>query len=425
MKIVLYSMNFAPEPTGIGKYSGEMVDEWVRRGHEVVVVCAPPYYPDWRRGAGYGAWSWRREGVSPSLTVLRCPVWLPRRLGGLARLLHLASFALSSLPVVLSLVTWRPAVVFTVAPAFFCAPAGWLTARLCGAAAWLHIQDFEVDAAFELGMLSGRRTRTLVQALERRLLQAHDVVSTLSRQMLRKLQAKGVPAARCELLPNWVDLGRIRPQPCTAAMRDALGLPHDAFVALFSGTINRKQAIDVVIEAARLLADRADIHVVICGNGELRPELERQAEGLDGVHFLDLRPAEQLGDLLATADVHLLPQRSSATDLVMPSKLGAMLASGRPVVATAAADSEIAAAIEGCGLRVEPESPAALAAALRALADDPVRGADLGAQARQRAAQLYGAAEIWGRLEARLGELAGDPPLPVGMKVPESDGLRR
>ena len=153
MKIVLLSMNFAPELTGIGKYSGEMVDGLVARGHEVRVVCAPPYYPTWKVQEGYAGNAYRTEQIKPGLTVHRCPVWIPRRLSGLTRLVHLASFAVSSLPVLLRLVLWQPQVVFAVAPALFCAPAAWLTARLSGAKAWLHIQDFELDAALRLKML--------------------------------------------------------------------------------------------------------------------------------------------------------------------------------------------------------------------------------------------------------------------------------
>ena len=153
VKVLLVSMNFAPDLTGIGKYSGELADGLVARAHEVTVVCAPPYYPAWKVQPGYAAWRYRTERPKSGLTVHRCPIWIPERLGGLARALHLASFALSCLPVLLWLVLWQPRVVLVVAPALLCAPAAWLTARLTGAKAWLHVQDFEIEAAFELGLL--------------------------------------------------------------------------------------------------------------------------------------------------------------------------------------------------------------------------------------------------------------------------------
>ena len=199
MKIVLLSMNFAPELTGVGKYSGELSDALVARGHEVAVACAPPYYPRWSLQEGYSNRSYSRQQPAPGLTVFRCPVWLPKRLGGLSRLLHLASFAISSFPLLLWLVLWRPAVFFIVAPALFSAPAGLLAARLAGAKAWLHVQDLEMDAAFKLGMLKGNLIRSVMRSAERRLMRGFDVVSTIFRRMLRQLASKGVPLDQTEV----------------------------------------------------------------------------------------------------------------------------------------------------------------------------------------------------------------------------------
>jgi len=152
LRILIHGINYFPELTGIGKYTGEMAEWLVSRGHEVRVVTAPPYYPEWRIADGYSAWRYRREARA-GVTIWRCPLWVPKKQSGKNRLLHLASFALSSLPVMLSQVFWRPDVVLVVEPPLFCMPTAWLVARLSGAKAWLHIQDFEVDAAFELGLL--------------------------------------------------------------------------------------------------------------------------------------------------------------------------------------------------------------------------------------------------------------------------------
>jgi colanic acid biosynthesis glycosyl transferase WcaI len=138
MKILLYGLNFAPEQTGIGKYTGEMATWLSDAGHEVRVVTAPPYYPQWAVGAGYSAWGGVVENHG-DVKVWRTPVWVPAKPTGLARIVHLASFAVMSLPTMLKQVWWKPDAVVVVAPAFACAPGGWLTARLSGAKAWLHI----------------------------------------------------------------------------------------------------------------------------------------------------------------------------------------------------------------------------------------------------------------------------------------------
>ena len=100
MRLLIYGLNHAPEPTGIGKFTGEMAAWLAARGHEVRVVTAPPYYPAWQIGAGYSGWLWRRETIEGA-RVYRCPLYVPAKPRGLTRILHLASFALSSFPVAL------------------------------------------------------------------------------------------------------------------------------------------------------------------------------------------------------------------------------------------------------------------------------------------------------------------------------------
>jgi colanic acid biosynthesis glycosyl transferase WcaI len=381
----LYGINFAPELTGIGKYTGEMAEWLAAQGASVTVVTAPPYYPAWRVEPPYRAHRYRREKVGGA-DVVRCPLFVPRRLTGLKRLLHLASFALSSLPVIAWLaIRQRPDLVMVIEPPLFAAPAAWLAARLAGADAWLHVQDFEIDAAFELGLLRSGRARA--DRCERWLMRRFDRVTTISARMLDRLLAKGVPRGRAALLPNWVDLDRIRPLAAArSAEREAAPV-----VALYSGNMGLKQGLETVLRAAQLLHEAGDtrLRFVFCGDGVARPALERAAGALPNVAFRPLVPAERLNWLLNEADVHVLPQRAGAEDLVFPSKLTNMLASGRPVVATANAGTEIATLLEGCGLRVPPEDPAALAAALRSLADDADLRQSLGAQARRTAERLW------------------------------------
>lgn len=407
-KVLLLSLNFAPELTGIGKYSGEMAEGLVARGHEVTVVCAPPHYPHWQVAKGYSATRYEVERSTPGLTVVRCPIWIPRRPGGLARLLCQASFALTSLPVVLWLALTRPQVVFAVAPALFCAPVAWLAARLAGAQAWLHVQDFETDAAFELGLLKQPWLRRSALFIERKLMQRFDVVSTLSRRMMRRLAVKGVAMEQAELLPNWVDLDLLKPTGGSDDLRRSLGIGPEQIVCLYSGTINRKQGLAVLVETARRLQHDSRLAFVICGNGEMRSGLEASAAGLNNLRFLDLQPASGLNALLNMADIHLLPQLRGAADLVMPSKLIGMLASGRPVIAGANATTEIASIVGGCGIVTEPECAAGFERAIATLVTDAERRHRLGAAARAHAERVLDMRRVLDRLHLRLQSL-GEP----------------
>lgn len=433
MKILLHGLNYAPEPIGIGKYSGEMVEFLASQGHEVRVITTPPYYPQWRIAEGYGGRRYRRETVTfdgLTVQVIRCPLWVPKRVTGITRLLHLASFAASSsIPAMWHAMRFRPDVVFSVEPALFGAPISLLAARVCGAKAWLHIQDFEVDAAFELGILKQRTLKKFVGWGESKLLRRFDRVSSISPRMIERAVDKGVDPKSTVSFPNWVDCGTMRPLESEAEhstsgestpsdstsrhfgevagrqrridgaenvpspsgssgrarLRRQFGLPTDKCVALYAGNIGHKQGLDIIINAAMACVDRPEIHFVICGTGAAHQELKTLSSGLSNVQWLPVQPLDRFNAMMNCADIHLLPQRSDAADLVMPSKLTGMLSTGRPVVACASPGTQIASVVNGHGDVVPPDDVGAFADAICRLADDPMRRRRLGNAARRYA----------------------------------------
>ena len=404
MKLLFYGINFAPELTGIGKYTGEMAAWMAQAGHEVRVITAPPYYPEWRVAEGHSAWRYRR-GPWRGVDVWRAPLWVPQQPGGAKRLLHLASFALSSLPLLAAQWRWKPDAVWVVEPPLMCAPAAAAFGALRGSKRWLHIQDYEVDAAFDLGLVKGDRLRRAVQGAERWLMRRFDAVSTISGRMRERALDKGVAPERLLAFPNWVDISGIAPLHAPSPYRAELGLAEDAVVALYSGNMGNKQGLEVLADAARLLQDEPRIQFVLGGQGSGRAALQARCEGLSNVRFLDLQPLERLNPWLGLADVHLLPQRADAADLVMPSKLTGMLASGRAVLATALPHTELCRVVQheaACGLVVPPENATAMAEALRALAHDPLRRAGFGANGRRYAEAQLSQDAILRRFEAQL-----------------------
>ncbi|VTU35667.1 putative glycosyl transferase [Variovorax sp. PBL-H6] len=381
MKLLVYGINFAPELTGIGKYTGEMVAWLAARGHEVRVVTAPPYYPDWQVRPGYHSGRYTRHEWQGA-QVFRTPLWVPRKVTGAKRLLHLASFALSSVPALLAQWRWKPDVVWVTEPPMFCTPAALAFSRLRSAKSWLHIQDYEMDAAFELGLLKGARTRAFVASAERWLMRRFDRISTISLRMLERARNKGTEDARLVSLPNWADVSAIQPLQGVSSYRAELGIRPDAVVALYSGNMGAKQGLELLSEMALMLKDQPGLEFVFCGNGAGRAALMKRCESLANVRFLDLQPVERLGDFLGLADIHLLPQRADAADLVMPSKLTGMLSSGRPVVAGAHPQTELGKVTAECGIAVPPDDARSFADAVLSLALQPERRRELGLKAR-------------------------------------------
>jgi colanic acid biosynthesis glycosyl transferase WcaI len=387
-RVLIYGINYAPEIAGVGRYTGEIGEHLVALGCEVHVVTAPPHYPGWAAQHGHSPRRWTRESLAGAM-VHRCPLYLHPKMSGVRRLFAPLSFALSSAPVALwQILRRRPDVVLVVEPALFAAPAGLIAARLVGAKTVLHVQDLEVEAAFAVGHLgkAGAAER-LATLFDRTVTRAFDRVVTISNRMAKRIAAKGVAPHRIAVVRNWVDLKRIRPLDGPSPYRAELGLPANAFVALYAGNLGVKQGVRVLVEAARALADRPEVVFVVAGEGPMRPALEEAAAGLPNLRLLPFQPEARMRDFLGLADVHLLPQERDAADLLLPSKLGGMLASGRPIVATAEAGTELAGFLGPAAVLTPPGDAAALAEAITALAAaaDPHAGQAL---RLERAARL-------------------------------------
>ena len=432
MRILIYGINFHPEPTGVGKYTGEMAGWLASRGHEVRVVTAPPSYPRWRAFPGYHAWKYSRERLrlqnghgkppgthdvhGPDVDVFRCPAWIPENPSGAKRLLHLASFGLSSLAPMLKQVRWAPQIVLLVEPTLFCALPALLVARWSGAKAWLHIQDFEIDAAFELGDLSSFRVRNWAFTVERRMLAAFDRISAISDRMVERLPAKGADPSRCILFPNWVDTSEIHPLAGPSPFREELGITESTVVALYSGSMGKKQGLDLLVEAARRLSGRPGMRFVFCGEGPGRQILVDNVKNLPNLSLLPVQPADRLNDLLNLADIHLLPQLADAADLVMPSKLTGMMASGRAILATAHPGTQLFGALAGRGFVTPPGDVDTFVSRLSQLTENPSLRTHLGQEARRYAVSHLHRDEILRQFERSMLDVCGIVPVDAGTR---------
>jgi colanic acid biosynthesis glycosyl transferase WcaI len=422
-RLLVVAINYAPEPTGIGKYVGEMTDWLAARGVEVRVVTAPPYYPHWSVQKGYRGSRYAKEQVG-GVTVLRCPIWVPTRPRGITRILHLLSFALSSFPVVLwQALTWRPDMVFVVEPPLAAAPGARLAALVSGARSWLHVQDFEVDAAFDLGLLRAPLLRRLVLGMERWLMRRFDHVSSISDAMRTKLRAKGVREERIALFPNWVDTALIRPTGPDNALREELKIGPETQVILYSGNMGEKQGLDLILDVARCFSSDRDVLFVLCGDGAVRPRIDQAAADLTNVRLIPLQPHSRLNELLNLAVIHLLPQRAAAEDLVLPSKLTAIMASGRPVVAAARSGSDVARSAGEGGIVVPPGDVSAFERAIRHLLEDDALRARLGAAARAYARQNWERDRVLQQTFARLPTFASSSEIADAGPTVESHAL--
>ncbi len=381
MKILVFGINFYPEFTGIGKYSGELASYLAEKGHEVHVITSPPYYPEWHVKEGYSKWFYKKELWSGTI-IFRCPIWVPKKKNGIARLLHLLSFTFSSIPISLYQIFWNPDFVFAVAPALSSAPIAKMVAVLSNSRSWLHLQDLELDTALGLGMINTKsRLSSLLYSIENGIFKKFDHISTISEAMKLKLVSKGISPGKISLLPNWVDTDLIKPLSISNSRKE-LGLSEDAFIVLYAGNMGKKQGLEILLEASKILVSQKQILFILSGDGAERSQLEFNAQELPNIVFLPLQPVEKLNELLNLADIHLLIQKENASDLVMPSKLSGILASGKPVIATANQDTEIAKVVDPLGLVIPPEDPELLAKSIILLYNNGDQRIDFGKKGR-------------------------------------------
>ena len=215
------------------------------------------------------------------------------------------------------------------------------------------------------------------------------------------------PVDRIRVIPNFVDTERIRPRdPEAGTYRAEYGLVGKK-VVMYAGNVGFSQSLDLVLAAARALADRPEVAFVINGGGSARADLQQQASGLPNVTFVDFQPKERLPEVLAAADIHVVPLRRGLARSSVPSKTYSILAAGRPVVASVDEGTEVARVVEraGAGLAVPPDDPDAFTNAVTKLLDAPAQAQEMGRAARAFVERWASPAAVAERYEALFDEL--------------------
>lgn len=409
MRLLIHGYNYTPELVGIGKYTGELGAWLASRGHRVTVLTAPPYYPQWRVGEEYRPQRWRREWLA-GVEVLRAPQYVPARVTAKGRLLQEISFAASGLYWWSTYLLRQPwDAVVAVCPPLTSGLVPALLARSRGLPLVMHVQDLQLDAARELGILRQPQLLAGLARLEGHLFRQARAVTTISQAMAARIAAKGVPAQRLHVLPNWADLDNIRPAARDNLIRGELGLTSETIV-LYAGNLGEKQGLEVVLQAAALTRQHPAIRYLIVGEGAARTRLMllAQNQGLENLTFWPLQATSRLPLLLAAADLHLVVQRERAADLVMPSKLTNILAAGRPFIATTAPGTELARVTteSQAGLMVPPGEAGSLAQAILRLAGDPSLRKQMSGRGREYAETFWDRERISRQWEDLLQGLA-------------------
>jgi colanic acid biosynthesis glycosyl transferase WcaI len=390
LNLLVICPHYAPDVAPTGEVMTSIGTELVRRGHRLHVVTALPWYEHHRVEPEWTGRLTRHEDVEWG-RVTRVHPFPTDKSNIPARALAFGGFtALAATMAVAGRRPFRPDAVLAMSPPLTLGAAGWLAARRWRVPFVFNIQDVFPDVAVELGAITSPRVIRAASWLERWSYRRADAVTVLSDDLRDNLVAKlegrvADPDDRIRVIPNFVDTDRIRPrgrdQP--NAYRQEYGL-EGRQVVMYAGNVGLSQSLELMVAAARELADRPDVVFVINGGGSGRAPLEQLATGLPNLRFVDFQPKERLAEVLAAADIHVVPLKRGLARSSVPSKTYSILAAGRPLVASVDEGTEVARVVEraGAGIAVPPEDPQAFVASITKLLDAPDVAAQMGRSGR-------------------------------------------
>jgi colanic acid biosynthesis glycosyl transferase WcaI len=383
--------HFTPDVAPTGEVMTSIAGELVRRGHRLHVVTSLPWY---ERHAVEPGWEGQlvRTELAEWGRVSRIHPFPTDKRNIPARAVAFGGF--TGLATAVAMTGTRPDAVLAMSPPLTLGLAGWVVSGFHRVPLVFNIQDIFPDVAVELGLVKGRRLIALLQWLERFAYRRSDAVTVLSDDLAGNVRAKitrglrgraaARQAAKVHVIPNFVDTDWIRPGPKENHYRAVHGL-QGRRVVMYAGNVGFSQSLDLLLDAAAAMVDEPDVVFVINGGGAARPDLERRAHGMPNVRFIDMQPKERLPEVLAAADVHVVPLKKGLAFASVPSKLYSILAAGRPIVASVDPGTEVARTLEraGAGLAVPPGDAEAFTKAIRRLLDAPDEAEAMGAAGRR------------------------------------------
>lgn len=413
-KILLLTPYFIPDYAAGSTAYAAMAEDLARMDYAVTVLTGMPYYGREKVWEEYASRFFVREEQA-GYQVIRVYSYAPRRTNVPGRLLSWTLYNL--LAALVGVALERHAVLFVMNPFTMAGLPLLLLSWLKHSHVIYSVEDVYPDALVRAGLITHRFGISVVRALEGMCCRRASLIRVISEGMRQTLISRGINPAKIVTVPYFADTEFIRPLPSQTKFRMQHGL-EGKFVVLYAGNMGLIHGVDVVVKAAACLVDHPDIAFLIVGEGIESHKTRRIAEDLrlENVRFFPLQPMEEFPDVLASADVSLVTLKKEFSYESVPSKVYSILASGRPMIASASPGTEIASLVEksGAGICVDPGSPAALAQAILSLRDDENLRELMGKRGREFVVRHYSRQAVSTKFHVLLQSLLStqQPPHP-------------
>jgi len=390
MRILLPIIQFPPDVNPTGVLMAQLCEGLTACGHEVSVLTTFPHYEDFRIWEQYRGKLIER-GQERGMEIARLFTYAPGKKSMVNRLISYVTFnCLATLAGVLSRRSWD--VILCPNGSFFSGLTAWLIGKAKNIPFVFNLQDLYPDVPIRARQLRNRPAIAILKAIEAFMYRKAAHITVIAPAFRDNLLSKNVPAEKISTIANFVDTEFIRPLPKINCFAQEHGLA-DKFVITHAGNLGYVYDLATMLKAAALLAAHKDILFLIVGNGVAKAELEKTAAELQltNVRFMPFQPRDSLPWLRAASDVQVSLYKNGAANDSFPSKIYEIMASGRPLLASAEPDSGVASLVRsaGCGVCVKPGEPELLADAILDLYGDAKLRECMGQRGRRYAEEHH------------------------------------
>ena len=340
MKLLVSSMTFAPDHSGISLYATDFAAYAAEQGHQVTVVTAFSWYPKWVKRPEDKRKLFRTDFYK-GIKVLRGYLYVPKKVTTVTRMLQEISFIVFAFFNFLRAGKHDAIVLFTTP--INLGLVGVLFSKLWGAKLVINVQDLQLDAAKSLGMVGKLPIIEVMNGVEKYSYEKADLVTSISTAMIDLIKKKGISEEKIYLWPNWINVAEANRQGTKGEFRKKFPQYADKLIIGYAGNIGIKQGLSVLIDLSKEFEGRNDLVFLIIGQGGdiLNLKAYAQQKQTKNLDFIDFLSQEDYFNFLSDADIVFLSQKKDSGDVYFPSKLLGIMAKEKLIFVSADKDSEI------------------------------------------------------------------------------------
>ncbi|HXN64161.1 MAG TPA: glycosyltransferase family 4 protein [Candidatus Acidoferrales bacterium] len=373
MHILLLNEYYPPDTSATAKMASVVVGALAQR-HRITVLAGRPSYDP----TEMYPWRLLRRETQGNVTIERVgstayPRFQMRR--------RVSNYLTYSAMAAFRALTIRADLVLCMTDPPFCGIVGAAISKLAGRPFVYNIRDLYPDMALGGEIVRPSLLARCWEQMHRCALRQAAKVIVLGDDMRERIIAKGIDSKKVTVIRDGIRSSGKQPlsmdNPVSSEIRQGF-----RFVALHAGNLGFYGAWDTLLAAGSRL-ENTGLSIIFVGEGAQKERLTAAARGTQSIRFLPFRPANEIPNVLAAGDVHIVTVKRGLEGVIVPSKLYGILAAGKPVLAVAPPATDVARIVTaaGCGVAVDPDDPEAVAAAIRELAALPERVAEMGRRA--------------------------------------------